>query len=181
MSNQSVLSLPSEWDHDHFSMDEESSAASSAEASKVFEQWQTEGDDADMMDVDIDVGTKLPNEEIAFVDFCPSPTSPMDELNYMNGEDMDKFSLDFLDTVETPTLVVTEEEVSKGSFEDRYNATLQKLAESMKRSQETRKSLVMKTTQTEHYSRSTFVSGVVESIETSSRQLQSYIQVARAG
>ena len=162
-------------------MDEESSAASSAEASKVFEQWQTEGDDADMMDVDIDVGTKLPNEEIAFVDFCPSPTSPMDELNYMNGEDMDKFSLDFLDTVETPTLVVTEEEVSKGSFEDRYNATLQKLAESMKRSQETRKSLVMKTTQTEHYSRSTFVSGVVESIETSSRQLQSYIQVARAG
>eukprot|EP00527_Entomoneis_sp_CCMP2396_P007429 CAMPEP_0198153304 /NCGR_PEP_ID=MMETSP1443-20131203/63538_1 /TAXON_ID=186043 /ORGANISM="Entomoneis sp., Strain CCMP2396" /LENGTH=183 /DNA_ID=CAMNT_0043819591 /DNA_START=52 /DNA_END=603 /DNA_ORIENTATION=+ len=182
MSNSSILSLPSEWDHDRFTMDEESSATSSEEASKVFEQWQTEDDgEMDMMDLDDRIDSNLSGDEIAFIDFCPSPTTPMDELNYMHfgDRDMEKYSLNLVD-ITSDDEEEDSDKTSSLSFQQRYEATLQKLADSMKRSQETRKSLVMRTKQTEHYARSPVVSGVVESIETSSRQLRTYLKEARA-
>mmetsp|Transcript_14046 Transcript_14046/g.30668 ORF Transcript_14046/g.30668 Transcript_14046/m.30668 type:complete len:181 (+) Transcript_14046:73-615(+) len=178
IANDSALSLPSEWEHDNIvpameMMDEEMSAASSAEASKVFEQWRTDGDDQDddyPMDLDGKLGSGT--EDVVFFDHCPT-TSMEDELSH-------------LDFVGDSLSLVTEEEqsqldeTSSLSFQQRYEATLHKLAESMKRSQETRKSLVMKTTQTESYSRTGFVCGVVESIESSSRQIQNYIKEAQS-
>eukprot|EP00522_Entomoneis_paludosa_P017552 CAMPEP_0172456162 /NCGR_PEP_ID=MMETSP1065-20121228/14234_1 /TAXON_ID=265537 /ORGANISM="Amphiprora paludosa, Strain CCMP125" /LENGTH=183 /DNA_ID=CAMNT_0013208867 /DNA_START=48 /DNA_END=599 /DNA_ORIENTATION=- len=177
MSDNSVLSLPNEWEHDNVDMDEAASAASSEEASKVFEQWQTEGDEdddgLDMMEMD----DKMMMGSGVFVDYCPSPTSPMDEFDFNFGDDveMDKFSESLLGSASDEDLQSVDD-TSSLSFQQRYEATLQKLAESMKRSQETRKSLVMKTKQMEHYARSPLVTGVVESIETSSRQLQVYLK-----
>jgi hypothetical protein len=65
------------------------------------------------------------------------------------------------------------------AFEERYKLTLSKLAESMKRSQETRKSLQMKTPKTTNYQRSNSVTGVISSIEMSSQQLQVYLKSIR--
>lgn len=62
------------------------------------------------------------------------------------------------------------------SLEEQYRQTLQKLTESMQRSQETRKSLQMKTPKTEKYPRRQSVSKVLTSIEQSSKQLQEYLQ-----
>ena len=60
--------------------------------------------------------------------------------------------------------------------EQRYQATLDKLAESMKKSQETRKSLRIKTTETMEYSRWGSISGTLTSIEKSTKELQQYLK-----
>jgi hypothetical protein len=60
----------------------------------------------------------------------------------------------------------------------KYQEVLKKLEASMKRSQETRKSLTMKTDKTAKYGRTKSVSGVLSSIETSSRRLQTYLHHA---
>ena len=52
-----------------------------------------------------------------------------------------------------------------------YQGILKTLEASMKRSQETRKSLTMKTPKTEEYNRSGIVTDALSSIENSSRQL----------
>eukprot|EP00536_Pseudo-nitzschia_multiseries_P015998 jgi/Psemu1/44546/gm1.44546_g len=59
---------------------------------------------------------------------------------------------------------------------ERYQEIMKKLEASMKRSQETRKSLTMKTPETKKYKRRRKVTGVLSSIETSSRQLQTFWQ-----
>lgn len=87
-------------------------------------------------------------------------------------EDDDRFFAPTLDDMSNPNCMST----SSLPFEARYQATLKKLQESMKRSQETRKSLTMKTTKTEKYARNQSVSGVLSSIEVSSRQLQHYLK-----
>jgi hypothetical protein len=61
-------------------------------------------------------------------------------------------------------------------LEKQYRETLKKLAESMKRTQETRKSLKMKTPKTKKYYRSSKVTGVLFSIEKSTKQLQLYLE-----
>lgn len=58
----------------------------------------------------------------------------------------------------------------------RYQEVLKKLEASMKRSRETRKSLTMKTDKTFKYNRTESVSGVLSSIERSSRQLQTILK-----
>ena len=158
-------------------MEEELSDSSSEESSKVFEQWQTEDQDQeiDFMEVDAKLGPDLLGDEL-LLESCSSPTTPLEELNYMtfNDDDLDRFSLSFLSNQgETKT-------TTSLPFQERYKATLKKLAESMERSRKTRQSLVMKTTHTEHYARSPYVSGVVKSIETSSHQLQTYLKQARS-
>jgi len=56
--------------------------------------------------------------------------------------------------------------------QQRYQEIIKKLEASMKRSQETRKSLTMKTHKMKEYTRRGSVTGVLSSIESSSRQLQ---------
>lgn len=57
-------------------------------------------------------------------------------------------------------------------YEERYQATLKKLAESMERSQETRKSLTMAAT----YQKSKSLLGVLSSIQNSSQKLNLYFK-----
>lgn len=114
--NTSELTLPSSWDQDSVIMaitDEELSATSHEEACKVFEQWQSDEDDAarnaqghedidadlDIMEVDEQIGSNLLGDDI-FHDPCVSPTGPLEELVYMNlGEGaIDRFSLSLLST-----------------------------------------------------------------------------------
>jgi hypothetical protein len=179
------LSLPATWDQDIVMIsDEELSATSHEEASKVFSQWQTDDQDQDMdiMEVDEQIGSNLLGEDI-FVDSCDSPTGPLDELVYMSlGEqDVDRFSLSLLNDAgdgddDDEAVLTADKTTSSLPFDQRYKVTLKKLAESMKRSQETRKSLQIQTPSTAEYSRRKSVSGVLMSIEKSSKQLQVYLQ-----
>jgi hypothetical protein len=125
--------------------------------------------------------------------FCPSPMGPLDEFHgasfgayYYGYYDDDERSLaPFLDedgqdavvmaldsVLEDETMTSAEPNVDP----EQYRKLLEKLVESMKKSEETRKSLTMKTPKTEKYSRSKTVSGVLTSIEKSSRQLQNYLK-----
>jgi len=164
---QADLNLPNaEWDNVPGLMnDEELSASSHEEASKVFEQWQTDlNGGVDIMEVDEQIGSNLLGDDI-FPDPCASPTGPLEEIVFMNV-DADKFSFDLFSGDESPSSL---------PFDERYKATLKKLSESMKRSQQTRKSLQMKTTKTEKYSRKSSVTGVLSSIEKSTQQLECYL------
>jgi hypothetical protein len=172
ISSQTELTLPTEWDHDNEMLnDEELSATSHEEASKVLEQWQADQDqDLDIMEVDEQIGSNLLGDDLFDACSCASPTGPLEELDYMNvEEDDDRF---FTPLLEDETQLTT----SSLPFEERYADTLKKLQESMNRSQETRKSLTMKTPKTEKYSRTKSVSGVLSSIEVSSHQLQGYLK-----
>ena len=164
------FTLPTDWDQETDLMnDEEFSATSHEEAGKVFEQWQTDHDeDMDIMEVDEQIRSNLLGDDI-FHGPCLSPTGPFEELELMNfdEEDFDRFSLSFLEDCDN---------TSSLPFDERYKVTLSKLAESMMRSQETRKSLQMKTPKTRDYTRTSLVSGVITSIEKSSQQLQVYLR-----
>ena len=126
----------------------------------------------DIMHVDEQLGSNLLEDEI-FHDPCVSPTGPLEEIVYMTIEDddVDRFSLSLMSAVENDT-------TSSLPFEERYKATLQKLAFSKKRSQESRKSLKVKSPKTEQYARIRSVIGVVSSIEKSTEQLQLYLNNA---
>eukprot|EP00536_Pseudo-nitzschia_multiseries_P007168 jgi/Psemu1/304688/fgenesh1_kg.165_\ len=60
-------------------------------------------------------------------------------------------------------------------LEERYKVSLEKLQASMKRSQETRNCLTMKTATTESYERTGSVKEILSSIATSSGQVQQYV------
>ena len=185
------MTLPTVWDEDTTVMmsDEEfSSVASYDEANIVFEQWQnTDFDDLDIMDVDEQIGSNLlfNDDEIFVADPCVSPTGPLEELTMLkfDEEDLDKFSLAFLDFSDESPTTTNDDDMSGTTtdfaFEERYKTTLSKLSESMKRSQETRKSLQMRTPKTTNYQRSNSVTGVISSIEMSSQQLQVYLKSIR--
>jgi hypothetical protein len=172
IQSQTELTLPTEWDHDTDMMnDEELSATSNEEASKVLEQWQADQDeDLEIMEVDEQIGSNLLGDDI-FGATCASPTGPLEELVLMTIEDDDRFFAPLLDEMASSS-----GPPSYLPFEARYQDTLKNLQESMLRSQETRKSLTMKTTKTEKYERTHSVSGVLSSIEVSSRQLQGYLK-----
>lgn len=149
--------------------DEELSASSNEEASKVLEQWQADQDEElKIMEVEEGLGSNFLGDDIFGVS-CASPTGPLEELVLMNIEDDDeRFFAPIFDEIGVAPSYLP--------FEARYEATLKKLQESMLRSQETRKSLTMRTTRTEMYERTNSVCGVISSIELSSRQLQSYLK-----
>lgn len=163
------------------------STSSYEEANIMFEHWQnTDFDDLDVMEVDEQIGSNLlfSEDEIFVSDPCVSPTGPLEELTMLkfDEEDLDRFSLAFLDfTDESPPSTIDEvvNDTIQVPFEERYKMTMTKLAESMKRSQETRKSLQMRTPKTKDYQRSNSVTGVISSIEMSSQQLQVYLKSIR--
>ena len=61
-------------------------------------------------------------------------------------------------------------------FELRYQAALRQLAESMKRTQESRQSLCIKSVKTEGYARHETVASVLRSIEKSTRQVTTILE-----
>ena len=165
------------WDQDDVVMqDEELSATSHEEAKNVFQTWKTEELDlSNIMEVDEQIGSNLLGDEIFSPSSCESPLGPIEELNLIGlGDDDSSFILpsDVSDAASFSS--------SHPEFDEQYKTILRKLSESMKKSQETRKSLIMKTPETERYSRSSSVSGVISSIEKSSQQLQAYLRSTAA-
>lgn len=96
--------------------------------------------------------------------------------DYQNIDQLQGGFLDPLLNVDTTDLDDSASTASIGlPLEERYKATLQKLEASMKRSQETRNCLTMKTTATESYERVGSVKEIMSSIATSSGQVQKYV------
>ena len=166
--------------------DEELSATSNEEANMVFAQWKSDDDDIDgfvneIMEIDEQIGSNLLDDVIFSDDPCLSPTGPLDELAFMCMEqnDHEKFFVPSLDDSSANSVSSSdnsEDNSENEELKDQYLATLKKLAESMKRSQETRRSLTLKTPKTKKYERLSEVDGVLSSVEKSSRQLQYYLE-----
>jgi hypothetical protein len=176
--SQTELTLPTEcwWDHGNEMLNDEELSATSheEEASKLLEQWQADQDDQDLLDIIMEVDGQicsnlLGDDHDLFDASCSSasPTGPLEELDYMNVQEEDHddrfFSPLLNEDDETQQLTST----SSLSLEERYADTLKKLQESMKRTQETRKSLTMKTPNTETY----LLSSILEV-----HQLQGYLK-----
>lgn len=95
---------------------------------------------------------------------------------YKNLDQAQGGFLDPLLNVDTTDLDDSASTASIGlPLEERYKASLEKLQASMKRSQETRNCLTMKTSATESYERIGSVKEIVSSIATSSGQVQKYV------
>jgi len=155
----SDLVLPSEWDHDTEMLNEEElSATSHEEASKVLELWQTDNDqDLDIMEVDEQIGSNLLGDEIF------GTPGPIEDVHLVTPDR--HYSHYPYHQQQKPTYL-----------DERYRASLLKLQESMRRSQDTRKALVVKTPKTEKYARRNSVHGVLNNIEKSSRQVNQYLR-----
>jgi hypothetical protein len=152
--------------------DEELSATSNEEAYMVFAEWKADDDVDEIMQIDEQIGSNLLDDAIfgSAVDTCLSPTGPMEELVYMNvGQE--KFHLPSLDGPFPSVYKLNPKPSADLGLEDR----LKNLAELMKRSQETRRSLTLSTPRTNMYARSSNVSGVLSSVEKSSSQLQQLV------
>lgn len=191
-SNSSIaLSIDAEWDN--MCCDDlmnEASTSSGASTNKIFpsdycvgkvlEEWTSDEeslvDDVDMeiMEVDEQIGSNFLSEDI-FFGHCASPVSPQEEfsMNMGNMMDNDKFCL------EPP--ILTQELPAPVVIDDRYREAFAKLAESMKKSQETRACLSITPTVANNNatkasldSRRKTISQVLESIEKSSEQLRTY-------
>lgn len=175
MSMVAEFTFPADWEQHHHDTMDEATSVSNEEASKVFSQWQTANlDDLDIMEVDQQINLL---EDDLFHDPCMSPTGPLEELVSMQLDESDAPFLDFFE--ENKQTTDGTDNTSSLPFEERYKATLSKLQESMKRSQETRMSLKMKTSKTENYETRN-LSGVLSSIEQSTEQLQDYLQSLRS-
>jgi hypothetical protein len=135
----------------------------------------------DILEIDRQIGARFLDIDLFGEAPCESPLGPVEELFQFEREDNhQQFLVPFL-----PDDFMTDEEEDSDnlevgqtvgvSFEERYKATLQKLAFSMKKSQETRKSLTMHTTKTEKYDRLTTVKKIISSVATSSDQVQNYV------
>jgi hypothetical protein len=134
----------------------------------------------EILEIDRQIGARFLDIDLFGEAPCESPLGPVEELfQFEREDDHQQFLAPFL-----PDDFMTDEEDSDSlevadtvglSFEERYKATLQKLAFSMKKSQETRKSLTMQTDKTEKYDRLTTVKKILSSVATSSDQVQNYV------
>lgn len=66
-------------------------------------------------------------------------------------------------------------------MDDLFTNTLQKLTQSMQRTAESRRSLKIKTEQTQEYERNLCVHQILQSVESSSRQVDTCLQMYRPG
>ena len=176
------LTFNREWSMNDTLMqdDEELSATSNEEANKVFAEWKADDELDEIMEIDEQIGSTLLDDAIFSDEPCLSPTGPLEELVYttMEEEDQDRFFVPLLDDIgndKNTTKKLEPKKISSAS-QDPFSAHLVKLAESMKRSQETRKSLTLETPKTKKYDRTSTVNGVLTSVEKSSLQLQYYLE-----
>ena len=155
--------------------DDELSVSSHSEATKLLEQWQTEDEEEiDIMEVDQQIGSEFLDGVIFDpVNSCASPVGPIEELILVGLEDVTENM--FIPADDDTSWSASSSNSPSVEFGEQYKASLRKLSDSMKRSQETRMSLTLKTQKTEKYERSTSVSGVINSTEESSSQLRAYL------
>lgn len=101
--------------------------------------------------------------------FYDSPSGPIDELRaVMDLENMGSMPMLFESFAD-------EDSVQTVPFDKRIEVTALSLAQSMQRSQETRRFLTFKTMETQNYPRKCSVLGVIESVQKSAEQLQVYL------
>jgi hypothetical protein len=101
-------------------------------------------------------------------------------VTFSNSDPFDEFGMD-LDTDYfsfDPPLGDDVKDASSLPFDKRFEATRLNLEASMRRSQETRRSLTITTSHVEKYERRGSVKGVIESVENSAQKLQKCFIVA---
>jgi hypothetical protein len=135
----------------------------------------------EILEIDRQIGARFLDIDLFGEALCESPLGPVEELFQFEREDDHQQLLapflpdDFMTDEEEDSDSLEVDQTVGLSFEERYKATLQKLAFSMKKSQETRKSLTMQTAKTEKYDRLTTVKKILSSVATSSDQVQNYV------
>lgn len=145
------------------------------DAIKVFEQWrwyQMKGDSF------AELGRPGTNCSIEDEKSTHSPTGPTEELDcVMDLNDLlshDRFLVPHLSFDEDDD-VLFGTSVSSLLFEKRFEATAKNLAESIRRSQDTRKSLILEIPEMSKYERNHSLIGVLKSVEQSTHQLEAYL------
>lgn len=189
-SHQEVSKVLEKWQSDREDDDDDACISSSEDS---YDE-EDENTDLDIMEIDEQIGSNLLGDDVFGGPCCSSPTGPLEELVLMAVEDDERFfaplleddvarelweAADAFEDDEASNAAYATFDKTPAPFDERYRETLKKLEESMKRSQETRKSLTMKTPKTEEYGRSKSVTGVLTSIENSSRQIQTYLQTVQ--
>jgi hypothetical protein len=172
------------------------SESSHSEAAQVYQTWQSEDEDmwscpgvvSDEEDDDIimqleeDEGL-LPSSLDDFYDNITTDISADDTINFLLSSSSSSSSQDTPAPVSPMSYNATYNNCSGDSFfsvpsvEDdkaRFQATVGKLAESMRRSQETRRSLYARTPGLRDYKRLGSVERVLQSVEFSSLHVDSY-------
>lgn len=148
-------------------------SSSKEEVTKVLQEWTSDEEsvDMDIMEVDQQIGSNFLSEELLFgctIAPCPSPVTAQEEFMSLNiSQFEDKyFSNHSSDSV----------------LDEKYKLAFQKLADSMKRSQESRKALTMKSEKaTDKYERRKTITNVLASIEKSQKQIHSCLGPIAAG
>jgi hypothetical protein len=159
----------SEWDAESEMVEEDELAID------VFEQWQYSDMDSGVY------GTSRPNNVAVMdeehgnsADISPTGLSeelyPMMDLNLL-GYDGFLMPNHYVDNGS-----VLEDAINSLPFENRFEPTSQKLAEFMRRSQESRKSLKMEIRETSKYARNESLSGVLDLVEKSTHELQACLE-----
>ena len=168
------------------------SSASSAEHDDV-----SKTDLASLMEVDEQIGENLLGDEVfggvpgeILHLGCSLPMIEESTYNSFAGLDVDlseedrRFLAPLLEDTSTTMMdydagYVVTDAPSPIMNQERYQEIIKKLEASMKRSQESRKSLYMKTSKMKEYQRKGSVTGVLSSIESSSRQLQTFLKAVQ--
>ena len=132
----------------------------------------------DILEVDRQIGSGLLDSQW-FGGACESPIGPIEELLRVVEFDMEDQRLLLSPFFEGDDVSMSSDSSSL-PFEERYKATLKKLAMTMKKSQETRKSLTMKTTKTETYDRLTNIEKILSSVAKSAEEVQTIVTAGQA-
>jgi hypothetical protein len=159
-ADTSELTIDAEWDNMCDIVESsEDFPSSSKEVCKVLEEWTSDDEsvDMDIMEVDEEIGSNFLCDDLFGEVACSSPTSSQDEFMAV-----DNFSEMFM--------------ASDGDdkrVDPMCREAFLKLQESMRRSQETRMALTIKTIQaSDDYARRPSISAVLASIEASYKQIQ---------
>lgn len=171
-----MLTIDSEWDNMCNIMDDEEilPSSSSKAVNKVLEEWTTDeesicdNDDYDMeiMEVDEQIGSDFLSDEI--FGHCASPVTSQSVFS-MNIDGMDNLTI--LSPPLTSELPAHQEQ--SPFIDASFRVAYMKLAKSMKRTQESRSCLNLKTDKaTAEYERRPSINDIISSIEQSSEQLR---------
>jgi hypothetical protein len=163
--------------------DEEEDFAGWTSNEKTSDTMKVDDDamDVDILEIDRQIGSRLLDAEVFGGAPCESPIGPIEELLRVvefDKEDQRLFLSPFFD--DDSHMTTDDEDNSSLPFEERYKATLKKLALTMKKSQETRKSLTMKTAKTEAYDRLTNIEKILSSVAKSANQVQTIVTAGQA-
>lgn len=181
------LIFPTEWDRtekdffgvagDSYNISTSSPQAEQANNMIALRQWPT-GNEMNYQDDYFEDDQEMADQTNVF------DSQPLEQLfsNALYLENDDYQTIDqggFLDPLLNVDTTDLDDDASTASIglplEERYKASLEKLEASMKRSQETRNCLTMKTSATESYERLGSVKEIMSSIATSSGQVQKYV------